>query len=91
MSGGLESLHSLRFSARTWESSVIARAGLYTNRVRFSDLVGRIERAGFSLETVEKHCWDRLPVSREALASPFQSLPDDELLVRDLFVAARPA
>ena len=85
------SLNSLRFPGRLWESRAFARAGFYTNRIRCSDLLARIERAGFTLRSVEKQRWDRLPIARGALATPFASLPDDDLLVRDVSVIAGPA
>jgi hypothetical protein len=38
-------------------------------------------RAGFTVVKDEPAHWDRLPVGRQALASAFRSLPDEDLLV----------
>jgi len=86
-----ESLHSLRFSERVWESGLIARSGLYTNRVRADEMRARFERAGFELVEVDEQRWESMPIPRGVLAEPFRSLPERDLLVRGLFVVARPA
>lgn len=49
LGGGLD---NLRFSKRTWESNFIATSGVYTNRLRASEITGIFREVGF--EIIEK-------------------------------------
>jgi SAM-dependent methyltransferase len=84
------SLNNLRFSERTWESEFMASSGFYTNRIRYSDMLARFERAGFETASVEAHRWPRLPIGRKALAPPFAALTDEELRVYAFDIVSRP-
>jgi hypothetical protein len=75
------SLNSLRFTDRLWESNLFASSGFYTNRLRYREMLEIFRRAGFTVVKDEPARWDRLPVRRQALASPFRSLPDEDLLI----------
>lgn len=82
-------LNNLRFGEWLWEAEWVARSGFYTNRLRFSDLLERFRRAGFTVETVEPQRWPALPTPRHRLAPPFRDLPENELLVRGFDVTLR--
>lgn len=85
-------LNNLRFSHATWESEWMARSGFYTNRIRFTDMVHRLESAGFLIHSIERQSWERLPTPRSVLANPFSELPEEELRIFGFsFVAERAA
>jgi Methyltransferase domain len=75
------SLNSLRFPDRLWESNFFASSGFYTNRIRHQQMLEIFRHAGFTMVKDEPAHWDRLPVRRQALASAFRSLPDEDLLI----------
>lgn len=83
-------LNNLRFRERVWESSLFACSGFYTNRIRFREMLGLFERAGFTVELGKIHRWDALPIDRARLAEPFACLPDDDLRVAVFDVVLRP-
>ncbi len=83
-------LNSLRFSEPAWESDFMANSGFYTNRVRYSEMLGLMNRAGFNTEIVTVKRWPRLPTARGKLDPRFRSLPDEELLISEFDVIARP-
>jgi hypothetical protein len=86
------SLNSLRFSGRIWESGFMRRSGFYTNRLRASEVIASLERAGFDVRsTVDQ--WERLPITRGDLNPEFQGYADSDLLSRalDLIAIPRPA
>lgn len=74
-------LNQLRFSETFWEGGLPARAGFYTNRLRHSEMLAFFERAGFAVEVMRVERWASLPTPRNALHSPYDSIPDDELRV----------
>lgn len=84
-------LNNLRFSERMWESNFMATSGFYTNRIRYSEMLGLFENAGFKAEVVQIDRWERLPTPRLKLAKPFRSLPEEELCVYGFDVVLRPA
>lgn len=84
-----ESLNSLRFSHRSWESPIMAESGFYTNRIRMGRMVKIMEEAGFKVEVTETDRWPELPVPRGRLAEPFRTLPEQELLVSGFFMCCR--
>jgi SAM-dependent methyltransferase len=84
------SLNNLRFRQDVWESEFMARSGFYTNRVRNSEFLRRIETAGFDLIDVQPGRWDRLPISRSKMAAPFRTLEEDDLLTMHVNVVAVP-
>ncbi len=75
-------LNNLRFSEKLWESRIFRNAGLYTNRIRFSEMVMLFEKAGFTCEVPRVINWDQLPTPKSKMNTSFRSLPDDELRVK---------
>jgi len=84
-----QSLNHLRFPERVWDSAWFRQAGFYTNRLRFPDWMELFRRAGFEAEASEVNRWATLPVTREALARPFQDMTDESLLVATIRVVLR--
>jgi hypothetical protein len=82
-------LNNLRFSDEFWESDLVAGAGFYTNRLRFTELLDMFEQAGFVPEVVEETRWEDVPTARSKLAPRFASLDDDELRVAAFDVVLR--
>jgi hypothetical protein len=74
-------LNNLRFSERIWESGFFAKSGFYTNRIRFSQMMDLFDQAGFNIEVIDLHRWDKIPTPREKLNEDFRHLPDDDLSV----------
>ena len=75
-------LNSLRFSRAAWEGPLLSRSGFYTNRLRLSELVGSMERAGFDVRALVPDRWDTLPTPLSAMNPVFQKFPVEELRVR---------
>jgi hypothetical protein len=71
--------NDLRFSARSWESPLMADAGFYTNRIRYSQMIGLFKLAGFEPEVTHVGRWDKLPILRGKLAPEFSNLSDEDL------------
>jgi SAM-dependent methyltransferase len=84
-------LNSLRFSTKVWEGDLMANSGFYTNRMRFTEMLRLMRDAGFRTDHVEPMRWPALPTRRAKLDRAFRDLPDDELLVSQFDVIARPA
>jgi len=83
-------LNNLRFSDRVWESKLFANSGFYTNRVRSSELVDLFQDAGFDVEVVADARWRALPTPRSKLAPRFRAASEDDLLVHNVELVARP-
>lgn len=85
------SLNNLRFSDRVWESDWMAKAGFYTNRLGYEEMLRRFEAAGFNVEVVQVDRWDTLPIPRSRMDPQFRGLALDDLLVSGFDVILRPA
>jgi hypothetical protein len=72
--------NDLRFSSRSWESPLMAGAGFYTNRIRYSQMLNLFKLAGFEPEVTHVGHWDKLPISKAKLAPEFCDLSDEDLL-----------
>lgn len=83
------SVNSLRFSQRFWESDLIRKSGVYTNRLRASAMHRLISEQGFEIITEGFGRWPAPPVCRTRLHKDFLVLPDDDLLVRTSHLLAR--
>lgn len=83
-------LNNLRFSRRFWESELVATAGFYTNRIRYSEMLALIREADFDVEVTRIDRWSTLPTPRRKLSSDFKHLPDDELCVSGFDVILHP-
>ncbi len=84
-------LNNLRFSTRIWESNWIANSGFYTNRLRYSDMNKLFKEAGFNVEIVAVNSWNSMPTPRHLMAMEFQSLTDEDLLIKEFDVLLRPS
>lgn len=83
-------LNNLRFSRRVWESSLFAKSGFYTNRIRYPEMILLFEQAGFNVEVINADCWSKLPIKRSSLDVSFAGLSDEELSVKGFDVLLRP-
>lgn len=83
-------LNNLRFSRRLWESKLFRNSGFYTNRIRFREMVGYFERAGFQCQLPRISRWESLPIPRQKLNAEFRALHDDDLVVRGFDIVIRP-
>jgi SAM-dependent methyltransferase len=84
-------LNNLRLGSGLWEREWMANSGFYTNRLRFSELIGQFEAAGFAVEIVAVRRWDSAPLKRSVLAAEFRGVSDDDLLVKEFDVLLRRA
>jgi len=84
------SINNLRFSHRVWESDFMARSGFYTNRLRHSQMLAALCRAGFDVEVTDVTRWEQLPIAHTHLDPSFQSLPLEDLLISGCDLVARP-
>ena len=75
-------LNNLRFSDARWEGALFSKSGFYTNRIRFREMVGIFEQAGFKCTLLRVTRWEQLPTPRVKMDPAFRQLSDDDLLVR---------
>ncbi|MEM2129722.1 MAG: hypothetical protein QXZ70_03895 [Candidatus Bathyarchaeia archaeon] len=84
------SLNSLRFSHRIWESPWFAkRSGFYTNRLRASQIMQILKNVGYEILYYKFYTWDKLPIKKHLLSAPFNTMPDEELLIREIDILLR--
>jgi hypothetical protein len=83
------SLNSLRFSERVWESPLFTRSGFYTNRLRAGQVVSILQNVGYEVIDRMDDKWASLPIRRTVMASPFDSMADDDLCVRGMDLRLR--
>jgi hypothetical protein len=76
------SLNNLRFSRKFWEKEIIKKSGIYTNRMRLSDMKDATERAGFCCVVKATEKWEVLPIRMSKLHRDFQSFKMEDLLVK---------
>ena len=74
-------LNNLRFTTTRWESRLFQRAGFYTNRLGFRDLVGLFEEAGFTWKTAQVDRWPVPPLPRGLMQPEFRGRSDDDLCI----------
>jgi SAM-dependent methyltransferase len=84
-------LNSLRFAPGTWEADWMAASGFYTNRLRYSQILESMRRAGLMPETTAVERWRALPTPRSHMSAQFRGMPDDELSVKQFDCVARVA
>jgi SAM-dependent methyltransferase len=84
-------LNNLRFSDSVWESPFMAESGFYTNRLRYSEMLGLFKEAGFQADVILVKRWDCLPTLRAKLWGRFRNIPDEDLRIRCFHVILRPA
>jgi len=83
------SLHSLRFCEKTWESDLFRNSGFYTNRMRKNEIIKLFEESGWEIVCKKGRMWDKIPLKRKKLAPEFSNLPDDDLRCSGLVVVGR--
>lgn len=83
-------LNNLRFEDSVWEGAIFRGSGFYTNRLRCTEMLDKMAKAGFDVDVVRVERWDRLPTSRAAMSEPFASLDDDELRIAEFEIVMRP-
>lgn len=84
-------LNNLRFSERVWESEFVVRSRIYTNRIRYSEMLALFGEAGFDVEVIGVKRWPQLPTARRKLNKAFRGLSDEELRVSEFDVLLRRA
>ena len=74
-------LNNLRFSEARWEGALFRNSGFYTNRIRFGEMIGAFQQAGFDCSLPRVMRWDKLPTPRVKMHPAFRHIPDEDLLV----------
>ncbi len=74
-------LNNLRFAPAVWEWDFMTKSGFYTNRIRYTEMLGLMCEAGFQTQVLDVDRWRNLPTPRKGLADPFSSLSSDELSI----------
>jgi len=80
------SLNNLRFSKKIWETDIIKKSGIYTNRLRFVDMERAAEIAGFKTTVVKLEKWDVLPMPRSKMHRDFLVYQDQDLLIKEAWI-----
>lgn len=83
-------LNNLRFSKALWEGRFFRNAGFYTNRLRPREMLAMFSEAGFTAELLAETRWSEMPIKRHELASEFQVLSDEDIMVAEMEVLLRP-
>jgi Methyltransferase domain len=82
--------NNLRFSENVWESDFMSNSGFYTNRILFSEMMSIFGENGFDAKAINIKRWDDIPTPRKKLASDFDNVSDDDLLIAEFDVVLRP-
>jgi SAM-dependent methyltransferase len=82
-------LNNLRFENKIWESNFFYKSGFYTNRIRFSQMILLMIKAGFIVKNVHAKRWSEIPIARHKLSSEFSQLSDDDLLINEFEVVIK--
>lgn len=75
-------LNHFRFPSRLWEKEWIARAGFYTNRIGFEQMLEIFRETGFDVVVRNRTRWDNLPIRKEKLAREFRRNSMESLLTK---------
>lgn len=70
------SLNSLRFSKKVWESKLFEKSGFYTNRLRFKEICNYIRDAGFKIIHIDVKEWNALPMKTKYVNREFKNRED---------------
>jgi SAM-dependent methyltransferase len=79
-------LNNLRFTDARWEGRLFANSGFYTNRLRYSEIIGMAAEAGFVVRDARKDEWAELPTPRASMAPEFRRFSDEDLRVQGFFL-----
>lgn len=74
-------LNNLRFSRTLWESPFFVRAGFYTNRLAYSEMLATFSGTHEVLSTRITQEWETPPIRRTQLAKEFRDRSEHDLLV----------
>lgn len=85
-----QSLNNLRFNESFWESKFVDKSGIYTNRIRYAEMLDIFKEAGFEVKSTEVNQWQKPPIPRDSLAKQFKNLSDDELRISGFSVVLMP-
>ncbi|MFC0384778.1 hypothetical protein [Muricoccus vinaceus] len=83
-------LNTLRFPPALWESPLVARSGLYVNRLGLSEILAAFEAAGFTTGLTDIRRWPAAPAGAAA-AHPALRRGEDDNLVAFARIRAEPA
>ena len=85
-----DSLNSLRFSFKIWESNLFCKSGFYTNRVPAVEMHKKFKKYGFNMVWEKFGKWPSLPIKREYLHKDFKLYKDDDLMnCTSAFIASK--
>ncbi len=85
------SLNNLRFPEKIWEADFFANSGFYTNRLRASQILQKMQAANGEIVHSDTGRWETLPLPRDKMLEPFRSMSDDDLLIRHMHVVLKAA
>jgi len=85
-----ESLNSLRFSFKIWESNLFCKSGFYTNRVPAVEMHKKFKRLGFKMTWEKFGKWSSLPIKRKYIHKDFCSYNNEDLMnCTSAFIASK--
>lgn len=84
-------LNNLRFSRRVWESRLFSRAGFYTNRLAYSEMLATFSGTHEVLSSRITQEWETPPIDRARLAREFRDRDDKDLAVAGFDVLLGPS
>ncbi|MCR0984409.1 hypothetical protein [Roseomonas populi] len=73
-------LNTRRFAPAFWEGALVARSGLYVNRLGLSQLRAAFAEAGFTTRAVETRLWPAPPPGAAAAHPAVRRPPEDDLI-----------
>ncbi|WP_052401240.1 hypothetical protein [Muricoccus aerilatus] len=73
-------LNTLRFPPRFWEGPLVARSGLYVNRLGLSEILAAFEKAGFATRLRDVRRWPAPPAGAGAAHPSLARRAEDELI-----------
>jgi ubiquinone/menaquinone biosynthesis C-methylase UbiE len=80
------SLNSLRFSSKLWESNLFSKSGFYTNRLRKSEVLNEFIKVGFKIRSVSCSKWDKIPLDVKKLYGKYKNYSEDDLLTKGMTI-----
>ncbi|MBP0493514.1 hypothetical protein [Roseomonas indoligenes] len=73
-------LNTRRFAPRFWEGPLVARSGLYVNRLGLSQFRAAFAEAGFTTRVMQTRLWPAPPAGAEAAHPAVQRPAEDDLI-----------
>ena len=84
-----DSLNNLRVPTFIWESRFFKGTGVYTNRIRYSEMIKIFETLGFKIIINNQARWKYLPLSQEKMLNYFKKFSLEDLKVSKFFIALK--